>query len=102
VIFSFCVGALVGVIYCVSLQKTAFGISNNAKNEDMGRALTFFSLRLLLIALVFSFLARFTDLNMSSVVISFITVFSFFLFYMAAKTFFYDMNKRRTQSKRRV
>lgn len=96
------VGTVVGVIYCVSLQKTAFGISNKAKIEDMRRVLTFFSLRLLLIALVFLFLARFTELNMSFVIVSFITVFSLFLFYMAAKAFFYDMNKRQTQSRRRI
>lgn len=99
---SLLVGAVVGAVYCFSLQRTSFGVSISPASTEIRRALVFFSLRLLSIALVFLFIARWTELNMSSVVVAFITVYSLFLFHKAGKTLFYDINNRRMQPKRRI
>lgn len=97
--WSLLVGVFVGGLYCLGLQRTARCHSLQSSTVEVRRALGGFFLRLIIISLVFIVLARFTVLNMPSVVIAFIIVYSTYLLQAAVRAFVCGMKRRQLSSK---
>ncbi|MFQ5949399.1 MAG: hypothetical protein ACE5J1_01780 [Nitrospiria bacterium] len=101
-ILSLLVGGSLGVAYSYSLKRTLSQGSQRSFSSGLRSALRSFIFRLSSIALILYGLAHISSLNLSLVILSFITVISAFLLQVAVKAYLIDVRRRGAQPNREI
>lgn len=91
---SFFVGAALAGAYFYSMQRTSLNPAQGSLSSGLLRSLVGFSLRVSFLTIILIALARATALQVTGVIISFMTVFIFLLFGAAARVFLSDLKNR--------